>query len=112
MRQKATVVRHGDELTILCAGAGHRLVIDDPPPPACRSEKGRLADRADAGQGGGDQRQAGRTVSRGAALMVMVAMKMEHTITAPADGTVATVHYDVGEQVEEGAVLLAISDAT
>jgi 3-methylcrotonyl-CoA carboxylase alpha subunit len=42
--------------------------------------------------------------------MVMVAMKMEHAVTAPTDGTVATVHYDVGEQVEEGAVLVSFED--
>ncbi|MFN8864209.1 MAG: biotin/lipoyl-containing protein, partial [Flavobacteriales bacterium] len=32
---------------------------------------------------------AGATVSRGQPLMVMEAMKMEHTIAAPADGVVA-----------------------
>ncbi|MGE5145444.1 MAG: acetyl-CoA carboxylase biotin carboxyl carrier protein subunit [Candidatus Eiseniibacteriota bacterium] len=33
-------------------------------------------------------------------------MKMEHTIAAPADGTITAVHYAVGDQVEEGADLL------
>jgi hypothetical protein len=38
--------------------------------------------------------------------VVLEAMKMEHAITAPADGTVAAVHFKVGEQVEEGVELL------
>jgi 3-methylcrotonyl-CoA carboxylase alpha subunit len=36
----------------------------------------------------------------------MEAMKMEHTITAPSDGTVRAILYAVGEQVAEGAELL------
>mgnify|MGYP003693703337 FL=1 len=35
-------------------------------------------------------------------------MKMEHTITAPADGTVKAVHYAAGEQVLEGAELVTL----
>jgi 3-methylcrotonyl-CoA carboxylase alpha subunit len=38
----------------------------------------------------------------------MEAMKMEHTITAPADGEVAEVRHGVGEQVAEGAALIAL----
>jgi 3-methylcrotonyl-CoA carboxylase alpha subunit len=38
----------------------------------------------------------------------MEAMKMEHTVTAPAAGTVAAVHCAVGDQVREGAELLRL----
>ncbi|GLC94170.1 biotin carboxylase [Cupriavidus sp. TA19] len=51
--------------------------------------------------------EAGSTVTRGTPLLVMEAMKMEHTISAPADGVVSEVLYGVGEQVAEGAQLLA-----
>ncbi|SPD43138.1 acetyl/propionyl/methylcrotonyl-CoA carboxylase subunit alpha [Cupriavidus taiwanensis] len=54
--------------------------------------------------------EAGSTVARGAPLLVMEAMKMEHTICAPADGVVSEVLYGIGEQVAEGAQLLAFSD--
>jgi 3-methylcrotonyl-CoA carboxylase alpha subunit len=54
--------------------------------------------------------EAGSTVARGAPLLVMEAMKMEHTICAPADGVVSEVLYGIGEQVVEGAQLLAFSD--
>jgi 3-methylcrotonyl-CoA carboxylase alpha subunit len=52
--------------------------------------------------------QAGASVKRGEALLILEAMKMEHTITAPADGVVKEVHYAAGEQVLEGALLIAL----
>ncbi len=48
----------------------------------------------------------GAVVRQGQALLVMEAMKMEHTLTAPRDGTVASFAYGVGDQVAEGALLL------
>jgi 3-methylcrotonyl-CoA carboxylase alpha subunit len=42
--------------------------------------------------------------------VVLEAMKMEHAITAPADGTVVEVHFAPGDQVEEGAELLSFDD--
>jgi 3-methylcrotonyl-CoA carboxylase alpha subunit len=50
--------------------------------------------------------EAGAAVSKGQALMVMEAMKMEHTIRAPADGKVKTFFFDAGEQVSGGEALL------
>ncbi|MEP4377461.1 MAG: acetyl/propionyl/methylcrotonyl-CoA carboxylase subunit alpha [Alphaproteobacteria bacterium] len=51
---------------------------------------------------------AGDRVSRGQALMVLEAMKMEHAITAPGDGEVAVVFFAEGDQVPEGAELLQL----
>ncbi len=53
--------------------------------------------------------KAGDAVTKGQALAVMEAMKMEHTIAAPADGTVAELLYAPGDQVAEGAELLKLS---
>ena len=50
--------------------------------------------------------KAGDSVSKGQALLVLEAMKMEHTLAAPADGKVKSVRYAVGEQVTEGAELV------
>jgi 3-methylcrotonyl-CoA carboxylase alpha subunit len=52
----------------------------------------------------------GDKVEAGQALLVLEAMKMEHTIKAPAAGTVASVHFQVGDQVEEGADLAALDE--
>jgi 3-methylcrotonyl-CoA carboxylase alpha subunit len=56
--------------------------------------------------------QAGASVKRGEALLILEAMKMEHTITAPADGVVKEVHYAAGEQVLEGAQLITLESGT
>jgi 3-methylcrotonyl-CoA carboxylase alpha subunit len=54
---------------------------------------------------------AGSRVAKGTPLLVMEAMKMEHTIVAPDDGTVEAVLYGAGEQVAEGAPLATFSAA-
>ena len=51
----------------------------------------------------------GDKVVAGQALAVMEAMKMEHTVAAPTDGTVAELLYAPGDQVAEGAPLLRLS---
>ncbi|WFE72149.1 acetyl/propionyl/methylcrotonyl-CoA carboxylase subunit alpha [Halomonas sp. M1] len=48
----------------------------------------------------------GTAVEKGMPLMVMEAMKMEHTMTAPADGSVDTFHFQAGDTVSQGDVLL------
>ncbi|CAM8659242.1 COG4770 Acetyl/propionyl-CoA carboxylase, alpha subunit [Comamonadaceae bacterium] len=50
--------------------------------------------------------KAGDVVKKGQALAVMEAMKMEHTIAAPADGTVGELLFAPGDQVTEGSELL------
>lgn len=111
VRQRATVVRLGQDLVIMANGHQHRLTLDD---PAARAGQ-------DAGHGGsltapmpGKVIQVlvkeGDTVSAGQALMLLEAMKMEHTITAPQAGTVASVAFAPGDQVTDGVTLLVIED--
>jgi 3-methylcrotonyl-CoA carboxylase alpha subunit len=50
----------------------------------------------------------GDTVEKGAPLLVMEAMKMEHTIGAPRAGKVDQLLYAVGDQVGEGEPLLTL----
>jgi len=52
--------------------------------------------------------KAGDKVKAGQALAVMEAMKMEHTMAAPADGEVLELLYAPGDQVNEGAELLKL----
>jgi 3-methylcrotonyl-CoA carboxylase alpha subunit len=52
--------------------------------------------------------KAGARVKKGDALLILEAMKMEHTITAPADGVVKEIRFAAGEQVLEGAELITL----
>ena len=54
---------------------------------------------------------AGSSVEKGTPLVVMEAMKMEHTITAPSNGRVTAILHAVGDQVAEGAALIAFEAA-
>ena len=56
-------------------------------------------------------RSLAKASARGAPLLIMEAMKMEHTITAPTDGTIDKLLCSVGEQVKEGAELLVLTPA-
>ncbi|SKC83971.1 3-methylcrotonoyl-CoA carboxylase, alpha subunit [Burkholderia sp. CF099] len=52
--------------------------------------------------------EQGAVVEKGQPLIVMEAMKMEHTIGSPTAGKVAEVLYAVGDQVTDGAQLLVL----
>ncbi|KTD65021.1 acetyl-CoA carboxylase biotin carboxylase subunit [Legionella shakespearei] len=52
----------------------------------------------------------GEQVKAGERLIVLEAMKMEHTIHAPMDGVLSDIFYSVGSQVSEGAELLSLSE--
>ena len=54
--------------------------------------------------------KVGARVDRGAPLVVLEAMKMEHTIVAPAASVVAAIHFRVGDRVPEGADLVDLEE--
>ena len=54
---------------------------------------------------------SGQSVSEGDALIVLEAMKMEHTLTAPRDGKIAELNVASGDQVEDGDILIALEEA-
>jgi 3-methylcrotonyl-CoA carboxylase alpha subunit len=107
MRVKATVVRHGISLTILDQGKSHLLTRHNP--GAAGDEDEAAAGRLTAPMPGkvvAIMVEVGARVVRGTPLIIMEAMKMEHTINAPCDGAVAEFHFEVGSVVNEGAELL------
>ena len=53
----------------------------------------------------------GDAVNKGQPLIIMEAMKMEHTIVAPLDGVVEAIYFAAKEQVKEGAELVALAPA-
>ncbi|WP_430437823.1 acetyl/propionyl/methylcrotonyl-CoA carboxylase subunit alpha [Oceanibaculum nanhaiense] len=117
VRRTATVVRDGLDYWVLPnggqGGGNRRLSLIDPVLEAEAMAEGAGA-RFTAPMPGKIVQvliAAGAKVAKGAALIVMEAMKMEHTIAAPADGTVAELHYGTGDLVEEGAELLRFEAA-
>ncbi|NIK55343.1 biotin carboxylase N-terminal domain-containing protein [Kribbella shirazensis] len=54
----------------------------------------------------------GEVVKQGQPLLWLEAMKMEHTIAAPADGVVSELTVEAGQQVEVGAVLAVVGEET
>ncbi|WP_181779562.1 ATP-binding protein [Pseudonocardia pini] len=52
----------------------------------------------------------GDPVTAGQALVVLEAMKMEHTVAAPVDGVVAEIHVGAGDQVDTGQVLAVVEE--
>jgi 3-methylcrotonyl-CoA carboxylase alpha subunit len=50
--------------------------------------------------------QVGESLERGAPLLVLEAVKMEHTINAPSEGKVTAFNYGIGDQVSEGDLLV------
>jgi 3-methylcrotonyl-CoA carboxylase alpha subunit len=105
------VVRDGDVRHVFGAGMRARLVLRE-----------LLAHAGDDVEHGGHLAapmsgtvvavmvKAGDSVEKGAALVVLEAMKMEHTIAAPAAGIVVAVNYGVGDRVAEGADLVDVED--
>jgi 3-methylcrotonyl-CoA carboxylase alpha subunit len=53
---------------------------------------------------------AGEKVSEGQALAIIEAMKMEHTLTAPADRIIDEVFYQEGDFVEAETILITFAD--
>jgi 3-methylcrotonyl-CoA carboxylase alpha subunit len=109
---RGTVVRDGDVFHIFTAGMHIVLDYNDPlaHAGAAEAEGGRLTAPM-PGKIVAVLVDKGKTVEKGAPLLIMEAMKMEHTIAAPANGTVEELLYAVGDQVAEGAQLLAFKVA-
>jgi 3-methylcrotonyl-CoA carboxylase alpha subunit len=105
---RGTVVRDGDVFHIFSVGMHVALNYNDPlaHAGAAETEGGRLTAPM-PGKIVAVLVGKGKAVEKGAPLLIMEAMKMEHTIAAPANGMVEELLYAVGDQVAEGAQLLA-----
>jgi 3-methylcrotonyl-CoA carboxylase alpha subunit len=109
-RARLQVYRLGEQVHVFGAGGATQITVIDLLAHAgvAQHEAGRLTAPM-PGKVVSFAVQAGDKVSRGQALAVMEAMKMEHTIAAPADGVVAEILYAPGDQVQEGAELLTLA---
>lgn len=110
-RARAKVIVGGHDLTVFQNGYAFSIGLPD-----------RLSGDEDAA-GAGDQliapmpglvkvvfAQAGEAVTKDQPLLILEAMKMEHTLKAPRDGIVGDLLVAEGEQVTDGTVLLALKE--
>jgi 3-methylcrotonyl-CoA carboxylase alpha subunit len=109
----ADVVPRGEDRHVFCAGEARRLRLVDPMRHSGGEEEhaGHLMAPM-SGTVVAVLVQPGAAVAKGAPLVVLEAMKMEHTISAPAAGTVSAVNYRAGDQVAEGADLIDLEVQT
>ena len=109
----ADVVRDGDNLHVFVDGRHRQLTLLDAIAHAGeQSAEGGGLVAPMPGKVIALSVAPGTRVKQGTTLLVMEAMKMEHTLTAPTDGTVAEFLYAVGDQVTEGAALVRFAAAS
>ena len=111
-RQSGAVVADGNRLTVFLDGARREILLEEPGSAAMGAEIG--GGRLTSPMPGTVVRvlvEAGQSVRKDAPLIVLEAMKMEHTIAAPADGTVESLPFAVGDRVEEGVELVGFRAA-
>ena len=104
---RATVIRDGNELYLFGSEGVQRFTLHDPVSEADQSvaDAGSLVAPM-PGRIVATLVAPGTAVKRGAPLLVLEAMKMEHTLQAPADGTLQGYRVKAGDQVGDGAVLV------
>jgi 3-methylcrotonyl-CoA carboxylase alpha subunit len=112
-RLRVTIVQDGSQVTVIERGRAVRVARMD------------VLEEAEAAAHGHDQLTSpmpgtvvrvmvedGASVTRGQPLMVVEAMKMEHTIAAQADGIVRQVKFRAGDSVAEGVELISFEAAS
>jgi 3-methylcrotonyl-CoA carboxylase alpha subunit len=112
LRRRYLAVRRGGTLYVQWQGELHAVSAHDPiaAAEASHSHQGGLG----APMNGSIVRvlvEPGQVVEAGTALVVLEAMKMEHSIRAPHDGTVKALFCQEGDMVSEGTVLVELEEA-
>ncbi len=109
-RFDATVARQDLAFHVFANGAAYRLTMIDPlaAAEAIEAPTGRLTAPM-PGRIVHLHVKRGDRVKHGDTLLVLEAMKMEHSILAPSDGVIEAIDYAVGDLVEEGVELLSLA---
>ncbi|MDD1015129.1 acetyl/propionyl/methylcrotonyl-CoA carboxylase subunit alpha [Pseudomonas rubra] len=112
LRRRHLAIRRGDTLYLHWDGELHSINRYDPiaEADAAHSHQGGLG----APMNGNIVRvlvEVGQAVEAGTQLVVLEAMKMEHSIRAPHAGTVKALFCQEGEMVSEGVVLVELEEA-
>ncbi len=108
---RAIVLAHQEKFSVLLSSSRHHLRLVDPFhfEPSEDTNDGRLTAMM-PGRVVKVMANAGDKIKKGQALIIMEAMKMEHTIVSPRDGVVERVAFKVGDMVPADAVLFAFAE--
>ncbi len=112
LRRQHRAIRRGGVVHVQWEGEWRRVETYDPisAVEASHSHQGGLT----APMNGSIVRvlvEAGQTVEAGAQLVVLEAMKMEHSIRAPHTGVIKALYCQEGEMVSEGSALVELEEA-
>jgi biotin carboxyl carrier protein len=113
-------VRRGYRVHRVATADGTEVYVDGPDGSSTLTERPRFTDPAAVPRGGSLLAPMpgvivrvlagpGAAVTAGQPLVVLEAMKMEHTVAAPSDGVVAEIATAAGEQVEAGQLLAVVT---
>jgi len=106
--KRADIVTHPGGVTIFVDGADHRFGFPDPIAPTVEAAGGNTVVSPMPGLVKSVSAKVGQSVTAGDPLLVLEAMKMEHTLEAPRDGIIAELPFTEGEQVEDGAIMIVL----
>ena len=107
-RIDARIIEHNDQLHILTHGKSVTLgFINDEHETQSDDDSGSLVAPM-PGTIISVNVKVGDNVTQSQTLLILEAMKMEHTISAPADGVISEILYQAGDMVEDGAELIII----
>ncbi|MGB0467906.1 MAG: acetyl-CoA carboxylase biotin carboxylase subunit [Pontibacterium sp.] len=113
------VIINGHRLTVHCFQDGDNLTIfHEGEQFHCRQHRDTFTETEQAGDASlaapmngavvAVLVEKGQEVTAGQTLVIMEAMKMEHSISAPHDGTISEIFFAEGDLVNEGAELIAL----
>ena len=106
-RVRLRVLRHGEAITIVRDGHNlHFTAVDRLAAPALENAADSRLIAATPARVVSVFVEPGAHVAKGQRLLILEAMKVEMSFTAPRDGTVEAVHVTAGELVQEGTTLV------
>jgi 3-methylcrotonyl-CoA carboxylase alpha subunit len=103
----AEAIRLGNIITVFTGNASFTFALHDPLDGEAENED--TADHVLSPMPGAVRAvlaEPGQAVTQGQALIVLEAMKMEYTLRAPRDGQIAELLVGIGDQVDQGALLV------
>jgi len=109
--ERVLIAVHGNEVFVHLDGSVYALRYQHPLERLAAATQGPAEDSVRAPMPGSlvaVYAAVNQMVKKGDPLLVMESMKMETTITAPRDGTIEAIHFELGQAFDRDALLLRL----